>query len=444
MLNKIFLFCALSLCVYAQSEENKIQHEESIACNYNEKDEIIHLEESGLDHIHEEFVTSDKIKCLNLQGNKITKIEKNALNGLPNLQFINLTGNKLNCTTIFDGNKYENIKTLILDKALKDEKLCKNITCEKELSLTTKLSNLKNLYLRGNNLTSLFIESWMDQVPNLTHLYLSYNQLTTVDFMSDVSCTLTHLYIDHNQIDLFINTTMENLIELVMDHNRIYTLCGADDQCAGGILKNANKLEKLSLSNVQLSYIYPTTMNDLVKLLELDLSHNQIQVLDDIFNNTIHLKVLKLHNNQLIAVPNVCSLINLEILTLNDNEIPYIDHQQFACKMSSLKQLWLNNNQIMFISSEAFVSMTKLEILDLSGNQLKSLSTNWISQENNLQRLNLNNNLFTHTSSMRLDNVAKLQVLNISGNPLKNITVKSFKYLPENTTVDVMQGHRCY
>ncbi|XP_044010344.1 leucine-rich repeat-containing protein 15-like [Aphidius gifuensis] len=137
---------------------------------------------------------------------------------------------------------------------------------------------------------------------------------------------------------------MEKLIELVMDYNRIYTLCGADDQCAGGILKDANNLEKLSLSNVQLT----------------------------------------------------------------------------------------------------FVSMTKLEILDLSGNQLQSLSTNWISQENNLQRLNLNNNLFTNTSSMRLDNVAKLQVLDISGNPLEKITVKSFKYLPENTTVDVIQGYKCY
>lgn len=443
MFLKIFLLSAFALCAYAQISDQNLD-EPIFRCEKNDKDESIHLEKSGLEFIHRDFVSSNKVKCLNLQNNRIKKIDNSALDGLPNLRYVNLAENKLDYKFFLDGNTYPNVETLVLDKALAgddDEQQCDHGVCVKEVSISIDLPNLKNLYLRKNNLTSLYIESWIEKVPKLSHLYLSNNQLTTIDFMSDVSCTLTHLYLDHNNIDLFIHTSLANLRELVMDYNKIYTLCGADDQCAGGILKGAKNLQNLSLSNVELSYIYPNAMLDLVNLEKLDLSHNHMRTIEDnVFNNTLNLRVLKLDHNELLEVPNLCVLKKLETLTLNRNNISRIDQVKLNCNFSSLRYLSLADNQINFIDMGAFADLLALKRLDLAGNKLQALSDNWISRDIHLYYLYLNDNLFTNTTSMKLENATELKVLRIFGNPLKKISVKSFKYLPEDSLIDVELG----
>ncbi|KAL1282739.1 hypothetical protein QQF64_001542 [Cirrhinus molitorella] len=62
---------------------------------------------------------------------------------------------------------------------------------------------------------------------------------------------------------------------------------------------------------------------------------------------------------------------------------------------SELKTLNFHKNKLKFIHKEAFKSQHKLEVLDLSFNNLKNLSSSWFHQLKSLQQLNLVGNPYT-------------------------------------------------
>lgn len=453
MLKQIIIYI-LIICTVVQSQSLLTTNlNDSPECQYTDGFDL-NLSNGGIKRIRRPFVSTPTVSCLNLQKNEIEDIDNGAFDGLTNLRYLNLAGNKLKHEVYLKENEFQSVEVLVLDEAfyLSESDIepcyyrhgsyhyCLNEFGFKEIKMSIKTPKLKNLYLRKNNITVLEVESWKENMPNITHLYLSNNKLKAVDFLKFIPSTLTHLYLDNNKIERFVSRSLHALEELILDYNFISTLCGSDNYCENGItLKNAINLKELSLSNVTLETIDPDSLEDLINLEKLNLSNNLIRTISKhTFNNLTNLNQLDLQNNELVIVPDVCSLKKLEILKLSYNKIETID-DRFICNIISLKELSLNQNQLIYISSGAFDGLQSLEKLDLSGNKLDVLPDGWMNSVINLRYLLLNDNLFPSTDSMTLDNCTGLESVNIAGNPLKTLSLKSLMNLPENTVIDLNQ-----
>jgi Leucine-rich repeat (LRR) protein len=147
------------------------------------------------------------------------------------------------------------------------------------------------------------------------------------------------------------------------------------------------KLRHLSLYDNKLSFI-PSELSCLSNLTHLNLSSNQITHLSNQINKLTQLQYLNLSCNRLTEFPDdISSLLHLSGLWIYNNKL-----NQFPSQLPpNLVRLNLNWNLITSIPSTILFSLTRLEILDLSNNQITILPTQ-IGLLTSLQELCLNNN----------------------------------------------------
>ncbi len=168
-------------------------------------------------------------------------------------------------------------------------------------------------------------------------------------------------------------------------------------------------------------------------LIELNLSHNEITVLDNLCNlkyletlkltnNRIkeikglgllnNLKELNLSRNEIVKIGGLDNLEKLEHLNLNQNEIVEIGGFK---KLKNLKYLGLGSNQIKVM--RGLENLINLEVLDLKFNQIKELKG--IKTIKKLKHLLLIGNLIRELpDSSELDFIKDI---NLRGNPISKI-----------------------
>ncbi|CAG5106191.1 Similar to chp: Chaoptin (Drosophila melanogaster) [Cotesia congregata] len=399
------------------------------------------------------------ITHLYLTDNNIWKIDEGAFDYLPNLVYLNLTGNLFPLEELNFGGE-SSIETLILDRAINQhnnlEYYGSNDDCSRvrnyrdqslnvqnlfTLSISVKLPKLKKLYLRQNNIQSIDLgmgPPLTEIMPNVTHIYLSENSIDSIRFIDYLPATLTHLFLDYNLATNFEVESLKNLKTLTLDGNQIGRLCNSYEYCLGLTLKTAVNLENLSVSKSGLQEIESDAFDNLQNLKKLDVSGNQLhKIVKHTFDNLTNLTTLKLDDNQLVTLPDICSLENLEHLSVANNKIRAISKSTF-CGLSKLKVLNLSGNALQEISVGAFDELVALEELDLSKNAFVSLPDEWLSPELSLRRLHLNNNMFKNLASLSLSKSKNLQYINIGDNPLTLIDIKILTTLPENTTANIV------
>ncbi|XP_057337580.1 leucine-rich repeats and immunoglobulin-like domains protein 3 [Microplitis mediator] len=424
-----------------------------------EHQSVLDLSNSGLTRLKKSFVNSSVITHVYLTDNDIWEIDEGAFDSLPNLVYLNLTGNLISFDQLNFGDQSE-IETLVLDNAIrnpaykisnprKSNYQCSGVnnfrvvSADKantiELKNNMKLPKLKKMYLRNNNIESINEESMAslkEIMPNLTHLILGRNRISSVSFIKFLPSTVTDLFLHNNRISQFESASLNNLKILSLNENEIKNLCGSYGYCDGMTLKSAVNLEILSISKVGLKKIESDSFEDLGNLLVLDMSFNKIdEILKHTFDNLTKLMILKLDHNELVRLPDICGSKNLESFSISHNKIKIID-KSISC-LSKTKFMNLSNNIVDEINSEAFSSFVELEELDLSGNKLAILPDNWFPLKSNLQYLHLNNNSFTTLANMSLKKSKILRSLNVRKNPLRVINIKILMDLLENTIVDI-------
>lgn len=84
------------------------------------------------------------------------------------------------------------------------------------------------------------------------------------------------------------------------------------------------------------------------------------------------LKVLNLTQNNLLQLTENFDLPNLQILDISGNEIKEINADTFK-SMERLSEMYASNNRIERIAKGAFDSNNQLEVIQISGNRLKSM-----------------------------------------------------------------------
>ena len=362
---------------------------------------------------------------LNLRNNHIEYLPDNFLEDQFNLK-----------TLILDQNKLENITGKIFRslQQLKRLQLGLNRIKLVEIGAFSNLKVLVQLNLQNNLLYEL-PSNIFDSLANLKFMDLSQNNLLTLEKnIFKFNTNLTELYIRKNSFELLpsgLFSHNQKLRDLSLQSNTKLSTIPLD------IFGNLLLLQNLDLSSCRFneSSFDDRTFENLTQLTTLNLARNQIRRLNpDWFAKLANLKSLNLAGNHLVTLQsNVFKgLASLETLFLQENQLELIEFEA----MTDLKELiHINLGRNLLKFDEGLVnpsdgwkqsplqSSLKLESIDLYGNQIKDLFSDWTLMSK-LKRLNLKQNHFTSLTFNDLMRFLPSQdfTIDMSRNKIKHFT----------------------
>ncbi|MBW1615174.1 MAG: leucine-rich repeat domain-containing protein [Deltaproteobacteria bacterium] len=228
------------------------------------------------------------------------------------------------------GKKILDLRGKLSDKSNKD--------INEIFKAVSNLPNLTELALSENQLTEL--PNTITELKNLTYLNLSRNQLTELPNTITKLKNLTELALSGNQLTELPNTItkLENLTYLALSENKLTEL--------PNIITKLKNLTELALSGNQLTEL-PNTITKLENLTYLDLSENKLTELPNIITKLKNLTLLALSGNQLTELPNtITKLENLTYLDLSENQLTKLPNT--ITKLENLTELALRGNRITY------------------------------------------------------------------------------------------------
>ena len=397
------------------------------------------------------YMNMTHLSTLDLSGNPIDKIHKQ--------DFANL--------------EYSHIRDLRLNN-------CKLKRLQEDVF--AHLQGLTSINLSGNKFES-FPKDIFNNLTSLLHLYVSHNRLHicipdwTVNSLKDFN-------IGYNNITSFNipNTqSLSNVTVFTLDNNKLVNL-------SSRIFTNMGmyNVENLSLKSCSLRHITPYAFQNLTRLKTLSLTDNPLTaavlqqtfiglpitsleklVLDtlhlkDINNNTfVHLvgsnvTELVLDNNGIEKIPSALfsSFSELRTLSLKRNTIVAVDDNCFL-SLTKLNKLWLSNNNLVYCTNPLHTGLTSaLTDLDISGNLIRRIDPECIDGLDQLRQVYLENNKlgssgllknaftgrdiitiefsrnrFTVLANDTLNNMTSLQALSLHDNEINKVETGCFQGL---------------
>ncbi|KAL4470234.1 hypothetical protein ABPG74_011845 [Tetrahymena malaccensis] len=298
------------------------------------------------------------------------------------------------------------------------------------------LNSVNNLLLNNNSLIKLEQIS----IQRASFVCLHKNKLNDVQNVLELINQIEQLDISCNNIEDLTILSICKLKKLDASNNKIKQvhLIGEIDNLD---LTN-NQLSQLSLNEEEQNILkikhLKAKKNQLVEipqishknLLKLDVSYNQVKTIKSQQQIYDILQNLDLSNNQIQSCDGLFQSISfpkLEILNLSSNFIESIE--QNLDNFQNLKNLNLSKNSIDSIDI-LFTQPSRLEIIDLSFNNLVSLTRQQINPQNNIKILKLKKNTLTDSSLNKLNNLSNLEILDISMN-LFTDCIKFYHQLPK-------------
>ncbi|XP_028850362.1 extracellular matrix protein 2 [Denticeps clupeoides] len=335
---------------------------------------------------HFPIIRDPGIRAIYLADNKITKISARALAGLPNLEWLDLSKNKLD------------------DSSLGPD-------------VFRNLTKLRRLILDGNNLTKV------PALPSsLVELKINDNSLSglTPNTFKGLSKLLTLELEDNHFHDGNVSpltfAPLRKLIYLRLDDNNFRAV-------PSGL---PTSLQELRLSDNRIEVVHTGVLNKTVNLRVLDVSHNRIredriaprawihllklEMLDLSHNKLVHvpsflpagLRQLVLHHNHIERIPGYVfghMRPGLDSLDLSHNKLREdgIDEVSFIGLQHSLSELLLNHNQLTSVP-RGLLQLKALHVLRLNSNFISYIPLNGIcdmraAEDSPLTAVHLQNNL---------------------------------------------------
>lgn len=284
-------------------------------------------------------------------------------------------------------------------------------TLELEADSFTGLNDLRVLNITHNNLWTLPENGGVFcGLSSLTVLNLSHNYLQDVSTLGFGSGELKSCRIPLRSLDLSSNS-FSKLPERVLGQLR--------------------KLEHLDLSTNNLNVIEDAALGGLAALKTLNLAHNQFVALPaDLFQEARNLQQLQLQNNTLsVLAPGLFDgLQHLLVLNMSRNEIAndWLTPKTFE-GMVRLVALDLSHNRLSRLDQSILSSLTSLQILDVSYNRLHTMSGNTFLSQLNLHNLVLSHNLIETLHGESMAGLGVLSSLKLDHNRLREITEDVFR-----------------
>ena len=258
----------------------------------------------------------------------------------------------------------------------------------------------------------------IEHLGNLKYLYLSNNDITTIDI--DSSSKLKNLRIldlASNFIQIILNGSLElTSISLSLDlsSNKIRFI-------ERDAFKGLHKLKRLVLSDNFIRSFEVNIFKELSSLYILDLSGNSIQVVKKGMLKglgTLGKLDLSKNNISIIEMDSFEGLVELNTLSLSRNSIDDVEIETFK-RLHKLGRLDLSWNRIRDVELGTFNELSNLHFLDLSGNRIRTVKINTFEGLTNLLRLSMAENQITTIVQHTLNHLRSLIQLNLSYNQIQ-------------------------
>ncbi|MBZ3870096.1 Toll-like receptor 8 [Sciurus carolinensis] len=218
-----------------------------------------------------------------------------------------------------------------------------------------------------------------------------------------------YLDLTNNRLDFDDNNALRELSQLeVLDlsyNAHYFKIAGVTHRL--GFIQNLTHLKVLNLSY---NSIYTLTEENELKsmsLKELVFSGNRLDLLWNT-RDTRYWPIFK-------------CLRNLTRLHLSSNNLQHIPNEAFLNLPQGLTELYINNNLLNFFNWTLLQQLPHLHLLDLSGNELSSLTNSLSKSTSSLQVLLLSRNKIAHLPSGFFSEGSHLVHLDLSFNLIKMI-----------------------
>ncbi|UJR25504.1 hypothetical protein I4U23_006850 [Adineta vaga] len=346
-----------------------------------------------------------------LSGNRISIVHKNAFNGLK-LRKLEFQSNPIQS---IESHAFSDLSNYLEEFIFSTTIFSSQLTTTTFLQILSELPNLKRLLLRSFDLSNSF------NITTTTKSILTSRKLTQLSLQS---CSINQI----DDIETFMNL-FPNLERLDLSENRF-------EYFNIPLILSLKKLKILNLSKNKIRHLNihrslsTTTFHPSNSLIELDLSYNGIETIDEHIFELIssQLEILNLRNNELVTEKHLTFLIHLYYLRefyFDYNRLESINQLYLPL---NLKILSLKNNRLNYINLSILTRLGHLEKLYLSSNRLTQWSSTINSIFPSLEILELDRNHLALISSL---NAPKLKQLNLDGNFLsRQIEKKTFANLP--------------
>ncbi|KAK0422607.1 hypothetical protein QR680_007668 [Steinernema hermaphroditum] len=341
------------------------------------------------------ILLNPQIRSLSLAGNQIARLDVDHLRLYSNLEYLDLSGNRIR---------------------------------EIPAHVFQSLQKLKVLRLGGNNVTVLERDAFVG-LYQLQSLDLGGNKIerVNVNTFADLG-QLYFLNLSANSLHFVAPSAFQGLrlvSELDLSGNKL-------DAVPRALFAPLATLRQLDLSSNLIAELPSGAFASLSQLATLDLGRNVLgSVADGAFNGLVSLKSLNLSDNMLRRIPSksLTSLTELEVLDLSFNSFSELPTSAFD-GLSSLKRLVLAHLQnLRAVHMNAFSGLFKLLELDLSRCPLlEAIDEHAFEQPNLLRSLNLSHNRLSYLSHRLLD-WEQLEALQLAGNPW-NCDCDLLRFLP--------------
>ncbi|XP_061163023.1 carboxypeptidase N subunit 2-like [Saccostrea echinata] len=231
-----------------------------------------------------------------------------------------------------------------------------------------------------------------------------------------------------------------------------------------GTFSSLRNLQTLNLTRNNLRTISKNAFRGLTQLTKLDLSHNGIQNIDEVFYSVDRLQMLYINRNSLTAIRSgaFSAQKQLQYLQLDGNEFQSLTVNSFSGLSSSLQTLYMRGCELNTMGM--LLSLRQLKLLDLGENAITKLPSNSQLRQAfpQLRFLFLDRNGFTRLAdgqfsnmnldtldlaSNRLDQVTNIlfsgssvQHLNLSNNAIINVGESAFKQIKSLNSLNLAQN----
>lgn len=387
-------------------------------------DELI-LSGNSMSQIRTNSFTGLKVKRLYLDDNPWRSIEPNSFVELANyLEELYIS------VSTSTGSQIETIKTstngaILID--LSQEKIV-SVANPTRTKLPTKLFqnllNLKIIRLNGLDLSDERSRSFFDQADSWSHEYepsssniggglrqYLFNRTRKLESIQLVDCNIRR--VESNAF----SGVEASLRELNLDNNQLSTT----SDIFGEVVR-MRRLKVLNLSRNRITQLVrfvgqsaykneEDTESNFGNELQLDLSFNSINKIDELAFGVLSKNIVKL---------------NLNNNELTQFQLSFLKSTSF--KLDQLRELHLDYNKIEFLPDYMLQTLSKLELLSLKGNLIQHLSNEFTFYGLNLslRKLNLASNRIRSIHRRVLTHVSKLRELNLERNQLGSSANISF------------------
>ncbi|KAB1671342.1 hypothetical protein [Gossypium barbadense] len=365
-----------------------------------------------------------------LQGSLDTKDGGRKLE-LTHLEELYLDGNLFNTSVFASLNKLSNLKSL----SIRSNQLKGSI----DMKDLEAFINLRELYMGGNELKDLVIhQGWCD-LRNLEVLDVSGNALEGMlpHCFSNLT-SLRKLYISRNHFQIPLSfapfANLSNLKALLSNENKMVT----EPSFYTSIPKF--QLEVISLpkciTSQQLSRKVPTFLYYQYDLRYVDLSHNNLRgtLPTWLLENNTKLEELILKGNSFTGPLSLSSALisNVSSIDISENKLQGQIPTGICSTFPHLRRLFLSKNAFEGIIPLCLSGMKDLSFLDLSNNQLYGKVPEELIAKGSLTILRLSNNNLSGNVVPVILSANWVQHLYLDGNnfsgEMTNVDVSTFEF----------------